>query len=223
MVVEIIENALQMVVAGACFFYSVIETMRTKSRAWIILMLFFAELFLGNLYWQLYLAFFGENPQFPFQSEFCWDVSFGFLLLLARCFSRGRISIKKDPVLIVIPIYTASWAIFYMNWGRYADNVICAILMAALILRCVYSLKSIKGRYEGAESVDHSTVKLYMAILLFCTAEYLSWTASCFFFADSFKSPYIWADFMVTISFVLLIPAVKACNPGAYGSLPGED
>ena len=220
--VEITENAVQMVVAGLCLTYSSVTAIRTKSRAWVILVLFYAEVFVGNLYWQLYLAFIGGHPAFPFASELCWDVAFGFLLLLARSFSRGRISFKKDPVLIVIPIYTALWAVFYMQWGQIVDNIACAILMGALILRCVYSLKSIKGRYPDAEKVSASTKKLFIAILLFCAAEYFSWSASCFFDGSTFDL-YICGDIMVTITFSLFIFAVKACDKDAYSGLPGEE
>ena len=220
---EIIENAFQMAVVAICLAVTVIEVLRTKRRAWIILMLFYSELFIGNLYWQLYMAFYGDYPLFPFASELCWDVAFGFLLLLARSFSRGRIGIKKDPILLLIPVFTGGWAIYYMNWGQIADNIVCAVLMGALIMRSVYSINSMKGKYTGAERVNPSTRKLFVAILLFCTAEYLSWTASCLFDGNTFANPYIWMDFLVTVACTFFIPAVKACDIEAYASLPGED
>ena len=221
--VEIIENAIQMVVAAGCFTYSIIEVLRIKNRAWIILSLVYAEIFIGNLYWQLYLAFFEAYPQFPFAAEFCWDVALGFLLLLAKGFSRGKISIKNDPILVLIPIFTGVCALFYIRWGQYADNIICAVLMAAIMLRSVESLRSIKGKKQEGERVSASTKKLFTAVLMFCTAEYLSWTASCFFEGDSILNPYIWADSLVTITLVFPITAVKACDKDAYESLPGEE
>ena len=217
--IESFENAFQLIVAGGCLIYSAIKAISNRNRVWILLLFFYAEIFLGNLYWQLYLIFFNMSPIYSFVSGFCWDVSFAFMLLLVRYYSKGSISIKKDPLLLVIPVFTAAMAVMFMQWGDIAENIVTAVLMAALILRCVVGLKEIagKGAYApagktGIYEADRSSAYLYRAILCFCTANYLSWIASTFFFEESITNPYYWFDTAITISLVFFIPALNRCD-----------
>ncbi len=216
---EAIENAFQIFIAGGCLIYALFKAMSLRSRSWILLMFFYAELFMGNLYWQLYLIFINGNPLIPFVSEFCWDVALGFLLVLVNRYSKGKISIKHDPVLLVIPVFTVGMAIFYMQWGQIADNIAVAVLMTFLILRCVYGLRMISGRgyYASArekdpKGSDPAVRGLYCVMLWFCTIEYLSWTASCFFDGDTLANPYYWCDIALSISLLFFIPALNRCN-----------
>lgn len=219
--IELIENALQILVAGACLAVSAVKSLQTKSRGWILLLLFYSEIFLGDLYLQLYLLFFEGDPKFPFVSEFCWDMGFAFLILLVTLYSKGRPSIKKDPVLIIIPVFTAGFAIYYMTFGQIIDNIAVAVLMAVLILKCVYGLKSIKGRY--VENTANSLAKhIYITTLCFCAAEYLSWTASCFFKSEDISNPYYWFDTLLTINLIFFIPALKKCDTPEFSMLQGE-
>ena len=222
--IETIVNTFQLAVGGVCLSYSVVKCLQTKSRGWILLSLFYAEMFLGNVYWQLYQAFYDTIPQFPFVSEFCWNMSFAFLILLVTLYSKGNVSIKKDPVLAFIPMFTLGCAIFYMTFGQIIDNLVIAGLMAALMMRSVYGLKTINGRspYTGNEA-DPRAKKLFITILCFCTAEYLTWTASCFFWDDTIKNPYYWFDTLMTITLIFLVPAVKACDSPKYSMLSGEE
>ena len=219
--VEIIENALQTLVTGTCLAISAFKYLQTKSRGWILLLLFYSELFLGDLYLQLYLLFFEGDPKFPFVSEFCWDVGFGFLILLVSLYSKGRHSIKKDPVLIIIPVFTVGFAIYYMTFGQIIDNIVVAFLMAVLILKCVYGLKSIDGKY--AVNAEGPRAKhIYLTALYFCAAEYLSWTASCFFKSEDISNPYYWFDILLTIILIFFIPALKKCDTPEFSMLQEE-
>ena len=193
--------------------------MSMRSRSWILLLFFYAELFMGNLYWQLYLIFINGNPLIPFVSEFCWDVCLGFLLVLVKRYSKSRVNIKKDPVLLIIPVFTVGMAIYYMQWGQIADNIVVAVLMAFLLLKCAYGLKSIwgKGYYAAARKEDPTgsdpaLKDLYRITLLFCAIEYLSWTASCLFDGDTIANPYYWCDIALSICMVFFIPALNRCE-----------
>ncbi|MCR5767017.1 MAG: hypothetical protein K6G45_00800 [Lachnospiraceae bacterium] len=217
--IESFENAFQLIVAGGCLIYSAIKAISNRSRVRILLLFFYAEIFLGNLYWQLYLVFFNMSPIYSFVSGFCWSVSFAFMLLLIKNYSKRRISVKKDPLLLVIPVFTAAMAVMFMQWGDYTENIVTAVIMAALILRCVVGLKTVagKGAYApagktGIYEADRSPRFLYRACLWFCTANYLSWISSTFFFENSITNPYYWFDTVITISLVFFIPALNRCD-----------
>ena len=47
------------------------------------------------------------------------------------------------------------------------------------------------------------------AVLTLCLLEYALWTASCIWEGDSPLNPYIWIDFLLSISFLLFIPATQ--------------
>ena len=117
------------------------------------------------------------------------------------------------------PGFTVGMAAFYMQWGQIADNIAVAVLMTLLLLRCVYGLKLIAGkgyyalaRKENPEGFDPAVKGLYQSMLWFCTIEYLSWTASCFFDGDTIANPYYWCDIALSVSIVFLIPALNRCD-----------
>ena len=227
--IEAVENAFQIVVAGGCLIYSAYKAMSMRSRSWILLLFFYAELFMGNLYWQLYLIFINGNPLIPFVSEFCWDVCFGFLLVLVKRYSKSRVNIKKDPVLLIIPVFTVGMAIYYMQWGQIADNIVVAVLMTFLMIECVCGLKTISGRgcyasagKEDPTGPDPKVKGLYRITLWFCAIEYLSWTASCLFEGDTLANPYYWCDIALSISLLFFIPALNRCETKKTVARQGE-
>jgi hypothetical protein len=50
---------------------------------------------------------------------------------------------------------------------------------------------------------------LYVVTLVFCAAEYGMWTSSCFWMGDTILNIYFWFDFLLSIAFVLFLPALR--------------
>jgi hypothetical protein len=79
---EIVENTIQLVMTGACSGIAVYRAVRDNERAWALFALFSGIYCLGDLYWLLYLLFFGNTPQHYSVADMSWNASYLFLLLL---------------------------------------------------------------------------------------------------------------------------------------------
>ena len=50
---------------------------------------------------------------------------------------------------------------------------------------------------------------IYLAVLVFCAAEYSSWTASCYMDNETITNVYFMFDTLISVSFLLMPPALK--------------
>ena len=60
--IESYENGLQIIVLLLCLCVSVGRSIRRRDRAWLLLSFFYGCWVLGDLYWEVFLIFFGTTP-----------------------------------------------------------------------------------------------------------------------------------------------------------------
>ena len=200
--IESLENALQIVILLFCSGVAVYRTIALKSRFWALLSLVFGSWVLGDLYWQVYLLYFGHVPQLSLVSDLSWDASYIFLFLLLR-----RIMDPEEPRMKGIlpwlgPLFAAVMAVFFMQWGKYTANTVTAVLMGNLLYHVLRGLKYMRGRRRPGKA-------FYVTVLAFCLLEYCMWTASAFFEGDSLLNPYFWFDFLLSVCFLCFLPAAR--------------
>lgn len=204
--IEIIDNAIQLLAAAGCTAAALVFTMRSRDRAWILLGLFSGVYFLGDLYWLLYLFFYRDTPDYSFVSDPSWYAAYLFLLLLMFQIGKEREYphrvVLRRKILWIIPAFTAVACVFFMRWGDYAGNLVAAGFMTLLLL---YSLDGFLSAREGLFCKGRPAF-VYGIIFIFCLIEYALWITSCYWMGDTFKNPYFWFDGLMTIT-LLLFPA----------------
>lgn len=207
--IEIVENAIQIVLSFLCAGYSFSRAVVTKTRTWLLLGLFYSVYFLGDLYWQLFLWYYRDVPQYTFIPYLSWYASYLFLLILLT--AAYQYDWKKNAkYLWPAPLFTAGLGAYYMTFGDYISNTIAAVLMGALLWRSIGGLIEMKGK--KAEEAPARAV--HITVLLFCLLTYASWTSTCFFSGDTWTNPFLWFDICITIAMVMLIPAQRKAAAG---------
>ena len=200
--IESIENAFQITALLFCAAVALRRAILSQSKAWTLLFFFYGTWLLGDIYWLIYLVFFGETPQISMVSDLSWYSAFIFLylLLLEVAPMEKQKSMRLIPWLG--PAFTLSMALFYiLQWGKIVSNLIYASLMGSILFSAINRLTRTE-RYAKQNSIC-------IAILFLCLMEHGLWTASCFFWDDSLRNPYYWFDFFISVSFVLFLPATK--------------
>ena len=197
--IEIIENAIQLVTTGICTIIAVQRGLIQRRREWIILALASGVFFLGDLYWELFLVLYSKTPEFSYIPYLSWYAAYLFLLLLLIEMRDKEADRSHRKILWIVPVFTAGMCIFYLQWGDWIGNIVTAVLMSFLIWRSL----------DGLLSLRKQKIWLYVVMLLFCLAEYGSWTASCFASYDTLAEPYYWFDILLSVMFLLFPPALR--------------
>lgn len=208
--IESIENAIQLTVTGLCAASALWFGARSKKRTWILLGLFAGVFFLGDLYWQLFLIFYDKTPPAFYISEFSWYTSYLFLLLLLIYINVENAEdwkFRLRPKYLCIPAFTAGMCVFFMTRGDYLGNIIVAVLMTGLIWHAVYGLETLQKQEQKQQGRQRRM--LYIVTIIFCAAEYGMWISSCFWMGDTIANVYFWFDFILSITFVLFLPALR--------------
>ncbi len=205
---EIIENGIQLLMTGICTVFAACFALRSERREWVLLSLFSASFFLGDLYWLLFLVFLGDTPNNSIIPDMSWYASLLFLYLLLRHAGEGKQS-GRSKALWAVPVFTASMCIFYMQYGGYVSNLIYAVLFSLILWRALSGLTAVRAEQEGK-----SDSALYRTAVFFCAVMYTMWTLSCFFEGNTFANPYFWFDTMLSLTFLLFIPAVRKAVEG---------
>lgn len=215
--IEIIENAIQLITTGICTVIAVQKGIRLQSRAWSILALASGVFFLGDLYWELFLVLYSKTPGYSYIPYLSWYAAYLFLLLLLFELKGTQNSGKQRKILWFIPVFSAGMCVFYMQFGDWIGNIITAVFMSLLMwhaLDMLLYLRDVRSvsRGTGDEIQTTDPVRrcekgwIFAAVLLFCVAEYAAWTASCFGTYDTLAHPYFWFDTLLSLVF-LLFPA----------------
>ena len=201
---ESVENLIQLVLTGLCAALSFGKAIASWKRPWLLLGLFYSVFFFGDLYWQLFITFYGDTPQYSFIPYLSWyaaDLFLFMLLTVVYSYDWKRYAKYLWPV----PVFTAGMCVFYMTYGDYLSNIIAAALMYALKWRSIGGIISLRKK----TGEDAAALAIHILVLLFCFTEYAAWTSSCFFEGDTFANPYYWFDAMQTAVLVLFIPALR--------------
>ena len=199
--IESFDNSLQIIVLLICASIALYKAITQHSQTWVLAFLFFGSWVLGDIYWLVCLLFYGKTPQISIVSDLSWYASYIFLYLLLYHRSAPDKESIKHLIPWLGPIFAAGMAIFFMQWGEILSNLIYASLMG-LLLFAALGRKIDRRRYRNQHFLSGM-------ILLFCLLEYGLWTASCFWSSDTLSNPYYWFDFLLTLSFIFLLPAIK--------------
>ena len=201
---ETIVNLIQLVVLGVCICIGLYHTVTTQKNTWAMLSLFYIVFFLGDLYWVLFLAFYGQSPSYSYISDVSWYSSILFLYLLLKEFWKDE-EIKRYKAAWGAPVFTVAMCLFFMQRGDYASNTAIAVLMGMVLGNVINGLLNARAgadRPKGMRTVC-------LLLLLFCMLEYAEWVLSCFWMGDTMANPYFWCDLMITAVFLLAFPAVR--------------
>lgn len=205
MSVESIENLIQLGALGICVAVSGQYYYSSKRHEWAMLFLAVLVYFLGDMYLQLYLIFYGEAPYYSHISYLSWYASYLFLILLIIDYRGKNRKRLKSPWMWLIPAFTAGMALFYMLQADYISNIICAVLMSTLIWL------AIEGFVLAEEEGKKNARLFYITVLALCFTEYVSWTVSSIWTDDSITNPYFWTDSFLSLIFIYLpLPLRKA-------------
>ncbi len=199
--IESIENALQIIVLLICSGIALYRAIANHSQTWVLAFLFFGSWLLGDIYWLVCLLFYGQTPQISIVSDLSWYGSYIFLYLLLYHSSAPDKDNRKHRLPWLGPVFAAGMAVFFITQGELLSNLIYASLMG-LLLFAALNRQIDRKRYQNQQLLSSM-------ILLFCLLEYGLWTASCFWKTDTLSNPYYWFDFLLTVSFVFFLPAIK--------------
>lgn len=201
---ELLENLIQLAVTGICTGAAIHRAVSYREKIWADLALFYGLFFLGDLYWILYLLFYGDTPQYGYISDLAWYAAFVFLILLIQQVSGLKPDLKT-VVPWIGPLFALGMGIFYMQWGDIFGNILSMLIMGTLLWLVLYHL--FPGKRRG--SVPGKNKSLYVMILIICLLEYILWTLSCFWMGETLANPYFWADFALTAVLPLLLMGVR--------------
>ena len=195
-----IENAFQLIVLLVGSVTAIWYAVKKQKKVWLLLALFFGCWVFDDLYWLLIWIFYGSTPSIGVLSDLCWYASYIFLYLLLIEAAPPEKSVKKSLWPWFGPLFTIAMAFFYMQWGDELNNLLYGIFIGLVMFAAIRRLTD--GEYRKVRS-------LALVTLIFCLLEYCMWTASCFFKEDTLVNPYYWFDFLLTVSFLLFLPAVR--------------
>lgn len=202
---EIIENFIQMICTAIITLICVRRVRVSGDHAWIMLGLSSFVYFLGDLYWQLYMMIYGESPYYSYVPYIGWYAAFLFLIFMLIEI-RGRSALRSGKkILWLIPVFTIGMCIFYLQWGDIVGNIVTVLLMTPLIWIPAEGLLLV---HEGLTDRDENRY-IYLAVLLFCAAEYSTWTASCYFNDETGVNAYFLFDSLISAAFLMMPPALK--------------
>ena len=199
--IERIENALQIAVLLVCTGFALARAFRFRDKAWILLSLFYSSWALGDIYWTVCLLFYGQTPAVSVISDLSWYASYIFLYMLLREADPPDSLPKKQILPWLGPLFAAAMAVFFIRWGEFLSNLIYAALLGLLLFSVC---RRLDARRKGPG------LGLCVVILVFCLLEYALWTASCIWEGKTLANPYFWFDFLLTLSFIFFLPAMKS-------------
>ena len=197
--VEIIDNAINLAATAFCAIVAAVFMVRTNKRAWVLLMLTGGVYFLGDLYWQLYLLFYGETPPYSYISDMSWYVATLLMFILLTEIRAVHGKWYYSHILWIIPVFTVGMAIFFLHWGDVLGNIITVVFRSALLWNAA-------GGLLAARKVEEEKPNrwFYSLTLTYCLSEYAMEVASCFWMGDTIRNPYFWADTLMALAFVAM-------------------
>ena len=202
--IEIVENTVQLSVLLICAGISAVWVIRNHEGTASLLFLFYVSFALADLYSLLYLVFYDQTPVIFYVSDLGWYASYLFLyMLLQQKADPGERTIRH-PALWLLPLFCVAMCVFYMQWGDYPGNVICAVLMSLLLYHIIRGLVYMRACPEKA-----ANKRFYITSFLFCVLEYCAWTVSCYWSGDTWANPYFCFDCLMTVCLMLMLLAYR--------------
>ncbi len=198
-------NGIGLLAEGMLVILTALKVIRRKGRAWEMLLLFYAALFCGNVYWTLYLIFYGMTPKYFYVSEFVWYAGYLFLLLLVNLVKRGSSS-RRFPILYLIPPFAAGCGLFFILKGSAViDNIVTETLMGLVMWNALEGFLLLRDAPEE----ERNTRCFFIVVFVFGLVEHAMWIASCFWMGDTLKNPYFWIELVQIVCLALMFPALR--------------
>lgn len=202
---ELVSNLLQFVVTLLGFGLSGIRYLKSRTQAYFLLTCFYGCFALGSLYWTLYLLLFSETPQVFYVSEFGWVASVIFLRILQATLSTPEERAFRCRRAWLAPSFGVPLLAFYCIFGDILSNLIWCGMMIVLSFCAIRGLVYANEQTGAARNIRH----FHIGVLCFAFAEYLLWTAGCFWPDTSLDSPAFWCDMLLTLAILGLLPATR--------------
>lgn len=197
--IELIDNSINLAAAAICTVVAVIYMVRTNKRAWVLLTLSAGVFFLGDLYWQLYLLFYGATPTYSYISDVSWYAASLFLFILLTEIRAMHGKWYYSHILWIIPVFTVGMAIFFLRWGDLIGNIISVVVRSALLWNALGGLLATRTVEE-----EKPNRMFYILAIVFCLVEYGTEFSSCFWMGDTIRNPYFWCDSVMSLVLLLL-------------------
>ena len=200
---ETFENAFQILMLVISAGISLSLAAKTREKACVLLSFFYGCWVLGDIYWQLCLMLFGDIPQLSLVSDLSWYASFIFLYILLR-YVEPKAELSKRFLPWLGPLFTFSMAVFFIFQNgvwQVGSNLLCALFRGILLYASISRLMD--HQRDGTKNY------LCILVLFFIMMEYGMWISTSFVLEDNLLHPYYWFDILLSISFLLYIPALK--------------
>ncbi|MCR4894090.1 MAG: hypothetical protein K5911_05090 [Eubacteriales bacterium] len=201
MMIELIDNAIQILTLIVCVSVSVLRAARFGSRSWTMLAFFYGTLLMGDIYWAVYQIFLERSPQVSVAADLSWYAAYILLYLLMRHILPPEEVSGKRPLALLGPALSIGMGIVFMMRGEIINNAVYAGLMGLLMYSAIIRLSD--------ASLGKKEYILPAAVLAFCIAEYALWISSLFWNDKALFHPYYIFDLIFTASFPLILNAVK--------------
>ena len=204
--IEIIENAAQVLVTGVCLVLSFVRFFRQRDEAWTCLCAFYGCTFFAICYWLGYLIVFGSTPRFFYVSEMGWAASYLLILVLVATLDGQRapeppVAAAWIPIIIVIPQF-----VLYITHGDIVLNVIDCSLMAAIGF---FTVRGILTPYKEGLAGNRA---FHVSVFIWGLLQLAVWTASCFS-TPVFSMLYTVSDFLLTASYAGILVCAWRVRP----------
>ena len=202
---ELIENLLQLLVTFVGALLSGISYRKSGRQAYFLLLCFYGCFALGALYWTLYLLLFDTTPRVFYVSEFGWVTSVIFLRILQATLSTPEERTFRCRRAWLAPAFGVPLLAFYCTYGDILSNLIWCGMMIELSYCAIRGLS-----YADTQTGAMRNMRwFHIGMLCFVYAEYLLWTAGCFWPDTSPASPTFWCDLLLTFAILGLLPATR--------------
>ena len=202
---ELIENALQLLVTFLGFCLAWLCYRKHQKQAYFLLLCFYGCFALGVLYWTLYLLLFDTTPQVFYVSAFGWVASVIFMRILQATLSTPEERAFRCRRAWLAPAFGVPLLAFYCIFGDILSNLIWCGMMIWLSFCAIRGLVYANGQTGAARNMRY----FHIGVLCFAFAEYLLWTAGCFWPNTSPDSPAFWCDILLTLAIFGLLPAMR--------------
>lgn len=203
--VELLDNLIQSVATLLAFLAAAVFYYRTQQQTVYLLACYLGSFMLGSFHWTLYILLFDSVPQVFYVSELAWVAGSLFLLTLELVLASKEEKRFRHPALFLVPAFCIPQFILYMTRGEALGNLVTVGLnmgIAFLALRgLIYAMKG-QGRARNR-------AYFHAAVLLIIVLEFALWTSSCFWTSETLANPYFWIDFLLSVSLLASVPALK--------------
>ncbi len=170
-----------------------------------MLLCFYGCFALGALYWTLYLLLFDTTPRVFYVSEFGWVASLIFLRILQATLATLEEHAFRCRRAWLVPAFGLPLLAYYCTFGDILSNLIWCGMMMNLSFCAIRGLFYAKTQTGAARNIRH----FHIGVFCFAFAEYLLWTAGCFWPNTSPASPTFWCDMLLTLAILGLLPATR--------------